>query len=86
MLSSPIADKDQRANVNFVTLVNQLTDRVFTDVYMGSGVPNVALGEENDIYINLAALTYYTKTAAGWGASTGLDNNENAVLLISSKQ
>jgi hypothetical protein len=85
MRQSPILDKDH-PNLFFMGLINALVDRVFTDVYLGSGAPNASLGEENDIYINLAALTYYTKTEAGWGASTAIDNNANAVLLISSKR
>ncbi len=77
---------DAHPNLFFMGLVNALVDRVFTDVYLGSGVPDVALGEANDIYIDLAALTYYTKSSTVWGASTAIDNNENAVLLISSKR
>ncbi len=85
MRELPVLD-DKTPNLFFISLINALTDRVFTDVYLGSGVPDVDLGQPTDVYINLAALTYYTKSSTGWGASTAIDNNANAVLLISSKR
>jgi hypothetical protein len=84
MQSDKILDGD-RPNLYLMGLINSLTDRVFTSVYMGSGAPAAGLGEANDLYIDLAGLTFYAKDATGWDAGTALDNNTNTVLLISSK-
>lgn len=72
---------------NLVECINQLTSRVFTDVYISVGVPNNALGEVGDWAINVSTWTPYEKTAVTtWTARTAIDNNANAFLLISSKR
>lgn len=68
-------------------IINQLTSRVFTDVYLCVGVPANGLGEIGDYAINASTWTPYLKTAATtWTAQTAIDNNTNAFLLISSKR
>lgn len=85
-LNQPITDDGKKPTASFYQLLDQIVNRIWTDVYVGSGVPDSSLGVAGDLYINLSALTYYIKTVSGWGSSTALDNNENAILLISRKQ
>lgn len=76
-----------RPKRNLVECINQLTNRVFTDVYLSVGVPNAALGEVGDYAINVSTWIPYKKTAVTtWTAQTAIDNNANAFLLISSKR
>lgn len=64
-------------------LLNSLVDRIVNDLFIGSGVPDVGLGEDGDKYVDLAALTFYTKAAGVWGSSTALGNTAvNTMLLI----
>jgi hypothetical protein len=82
----PLDDK-ATPSITFMGLVNQLVDRVFTDVYLTVGVPNAALGAIGDWAINTSTWIPYEKTAATtWTARTAIDNNANAFLLISSKR
>jgi hypothetical protein len=79
--------KDNRPTRNLVEAINQLTDRVFTDVYLTVGVPANGLGEIGDYAINTSTWIPYLKTAATtWTAQTAIDNNTNAFLLISNKR
>lgn len=82
---SEITEQDTLANTYFTQIVNSLVDRVFNDIYLGSGAPNAALGEVNDAYIDLSGLDVYLKDSTGWDAGTALDNNANTVLLIGPK-
>lgn len=78
---------DDKPTPNIVQIINQLVERVFTDVYLSVGVPNNALGEVGDYAINVSTWTPYLKTAsATWTVQTAIDNNANAFLLISSKR
>jgi hypothetical protein len=82
----PLDDR-QTPTITFMGIINQLVDRVFTDVYLTVGVPDGALGEVGDKAINTSTWIPYTKTAATtWTAGTAIDNNANAFLLISSKR
>lgn len=79
--------KGENPTTTTVQILNQLTDRVFTDVYLTVGVPNNALGEIGDFAINLSNFNYYEKTAATtWSAGTLIDNNAEAFLLITAKR
>jgi len=72
---------------NFLTaygenLLNQIIDRITPDIFLGDGVPDAALGEDGDAYLNLSALEFYTKSSGAWGSGTTLDNNTNTIKLI----
>jgi len=72
---------------NLVQCINELTNRVFTDVYLTVGVPAAGLGEVGDYAINTSTWIPYLKTTTTvWTAQTVIDNNTNAFLLISSKR
>ena len=77
----------QKPRRNLVQCINELTNRIFTDVYLTVGVPDAALGEVGDYAINTSTWIPYLKTTATiWTAQTAIDNNANAFLLISSKR
>jgi hypothetical protein len=79
--------KDSSPTLNLVQIINQLTDRVFADVYLTVGVPANGLGEVGDWAINTSTWIPYEKTASTtWTARTAIDNDVNAFLLISSKR
>lgn len=83
----PILEKDGNPNLFLMGIINALTDRVFTDVYLTVGVPAAGLGMVGDMAINTSTWTPYTKTdATTWTAGAAIDNNANAFLLISSKR
>jgi hypothetical protein len=85
--SDQIADQNGRATDQTVNTINQLTDRVFTSVYLTVGAPAAGLGEIGDFAINLSNFNYYQKTAAlTWSAGTLIDNNATAFLLITAKR
>lgn len=77
----------KRPKRNLVECINQLTDRVWTDVYLTVGVPVAGLGEVGDWAINTSTWIPYEKTdVITWTAHTVIDNSTNAFLLISSKR
>lgn len=87
LLQSDSVVNTDKPTTNLVQIINQLTDRVFTDVYLTVGVPANGLGVEGDYAINTSTWIPYLKTAATtWTAQTAIDNNANAFLLISSKR
>lgn len=76
-----------KPTTTLVQIINQLTSRVFTDVYLSVGVPSNSLGEVGDYAINVSTWTPYLKTGATtWTVQTAIDNGTNAFLLISSKR
>jgi len=76
-----------QATTQTVNILNQLIDRVFTDVYLTVGVPANGLGSVGDFAINLSNFNYYEKTAATtWSAGTLIDNSSEAFLLITAKR
>jgi len=80
-------DDGTKPTRNMVECINQLTSRVFNDVYVTVGVPAAGLGEEGDYAINTSTWIPYLKTTPTvWTAQTAIDNNANAFLLISSKR
>lgn len=77
----------KRPKRNLVECINQLTSRVWTDVYLTVGVPVAGLGQVGDWAINTTTWIPYEKTdSITWTAHTAIDNDQNAFLLISSKR
>jgi len=70
-----------RPNAFFEQLLNGMINRISGDVYLGSGAPAAGLGSNGDTYIDVNALTFYTKASGSWSASTALDNNANTLKL-----
>ena len=78
-----LVDKDGTVTPFGERLINRIIERILADIYIGSGVPDVSLGDNGDIYINLAASTFYTKASDVWGVATALGNlSTNAVNLV----
>lgn len=84
--SDDVIDDKKKPRLNLSQAINQLVDRVFSDVYLTVGVPDAGLGEVNDLAVNTSTWIPYTKTGSGWVAGTAIDNDANAFLLISSKR
>lgn len=87
LMQSDSVVNGEKPTTNLVQILNQLTNRVFTDVYLTVGVPSNSLGVVGDWAINTSTWIPYEKTAsATWTARTAIDNNANAFLLISGKR
>ncbi len=85
--SDKLTDPQGQPSTTIVQILNQLTDRVFTDVYLTVGVPANGLGQVGDFAINLSNFNYYQKTGViTWSSGTLIDNNSKAFLLITAKR